>query len=64
MYLSIFSSLDHKPLEFTVEEGGTYYQLHIYERGRDSLRSIFMGKGSARRLLFSVEELIPGQSCG
>ena len=33
-------------------------------RGRDSLRSIFMGKGSARRLLFNVEELISGQFHG
>ena len=41
-----------------------FYQLHIYERGRDSLRSIFMGKGSAKRLLFNVEELIFRQSRG
>ena len=44
--------------------GGAFYQLCIYERGRDSLRSIFMGKGSAKRLLFNVEELISRQSRG
>ena len=36
----------------------------VFMRGRDSLRSIFMGKGSARRLLFNVEELISGQFHG
>ena len=41
-----------------------FYQLRIYERGRDSLRSIFMGKGSAKRLLLNVNELISGQSHG
>ena len=41
-----------------------FYQLRIYERGRDSLRSIFMGKGSAKRLLFNVDELISRQSRG
>ena len=41
-----------------------FYQLRIYERGRDSLKSIFMGKGSAKRLLFNVEELISRQSSG
>ena len=41
-----------------------FYQLRIYERGRDSLKSIFMGKGCAKRLLFIVEELIAGQSRG
>uniref|UniRef100_A0A7N2MR58 Uncharacterized protein n=1 Tax=Quercus lobata TaxID=97700 RepID=A0A7N2MR58_QUELO len=41
-----------------------FYQLRIYERSRDSLRSIFMGKGSAKRLLFNVEELISKQSHG
>ena len=41
-----------------------FYQLRIYERGRDSLKSIFMGKGCAKRLLFIVEEPIAGQSRG
>ena len=36
----------------------------VFMRGRDSVRSIFMGKESARRLLFNVEELISGQFHG
>ena len=59
-----FFFIESKTFEFRVEEGGMFYQLRIYERARDSLRSIFMGKGSAKRLLFNVEELIAGQSRG
>ncbi|KAK7819626.1 5'-3' exoribonuclease 4, partial [Quercus suber] len=33
-----------------------------YERGQDSLRSVFMGKESAERFLINVEELISKQS--
>ena len=57
---SVFFFVESKSFEFSFEEGGMFYQLHIYERGRDSLRSIFMGKGSAKRLLFNVEVLISG----
>ena len=61
---SVFFFVESKSFEFSFKEGGMFYQLHIYERGRDSLRSIFMGKGSAKRLLFNVEVLISGQSTG
>ena len=44
------SSLNQKPFEFTVEEGGMFYQLRIYERGRDSLKSIFMGKRMCKEI--------------
>ena len=46
---SIFFFVESKSFEFSVE-GGTFYLLRIYERGRDSLRSMFMGKESAKRL--------------
>ena len=61
---SVFFFVESKSFEFSFEEGGMFYQFHIYKRGRDSLRSIFMGKGSAKRLLFNVEVLISGQSTG
>ena len=63
--MALFFSLwnqNHLSFQLRKAEGGMFYQLHIYERGRDSLRSIFMGKGSAKRLLFNVEELISRQS--
>ena len=65
IWVALFFSLwnqNHLSFQLRKAEGGMFYQLHIYERGRDSLRSIFMGKGSAKRLLFNVEELISRQS--
>ena len=61
---SVFFFVESKTFEFSIEEGGMFYQLRIYGRGRDSLKSIFMGKGCAKRLLFILEELIAGQSRG
>ena len=55
---SIFFFVESKTFEFSVEEGGTYFMLHIYERNKDSLRSVFMGKESAKRILTYVEDLL------
>ena len=38
--------------------------LRLYERYRDSLRSEFMGKQSAKRLLTIVEDLISNTTPG
>ena len=54
---SIFFFVESKTSEFLVEEGGTYFMLRIFERSRDSIRSVFMGKESAKCLLAIVEEL-------
>ena len=56
---SIFFFVESKTFEFSVEEGGTFYSLRIFERYKDSLRSVFMGKDSAFRLLSYVEDLLP-----
>ena len=55
---SIIFFVEPKTFEFSVEEGGTYYMLRIYERNKDSLWSVFMGKESAKRLLTYVEDLM------
>lgn len=55
---STFFFVESKAFEFSVEEGGTYYMLRIYERNKDSLQSVFMGKESAKRLLTMVEDLM------
>ena len=55
---SIFFFIESKTFEFSVEEGGTYYMLRIYERFKDSLQLVFMGKESAKRLLTYVEDLM------
>ena len=61
---STFVFIESKTFEFVVEEGGTFYLLCIYERGRNSLRSVCLGKESAMRILIHVEELLSKQSLG
>ena len=55
---SIFFFDESKTFEFSVEEGGTYFMLRLYERNKDSLWSVFMGEESAKRLLTNVEDLL------
>ena len=55
---SIFFFVESKTFEFSVEEGGTFYVLRIFERNKDSLRLVFMGKLSAIHLLTYVEDLM------
>ena len=55
---SLFFFIESKSFEFSVEEGGTFFLLRIFERGRDSLRSVFMGKESAKRMLSMMEDFI------
>ena len=55
---SIFFFVESKMFEFSVEEGGTYFMLRIYERNKDSFRSVFTGKESAKRLSTYVEDLM------
>ena len=55
---SLFFFVESKSFEFSVEEGGSFFLLRIFERGRDSLRSVFMGKECAKRLLSIMENFI------
>ena len=59
---STFFFVESKAFEFFVKEGGTFYSLGIIEKGRDSSRFVTLGKESAKRLLFNVEELASKQS--
>ena len=61
---SVFFFVESKTFEFSVEEGGSYFLLRIFERGLTSMCSVFMGKESANRFLFHLEELISKQSPG
>ena len=61
---SIFFFVESKSFEFSVQEGGTFFLLRIFERGRDSLRSMFMGKESAKKLLSMMEDFISTESLG
>ena len=55
---SLFCFVESKSFEFSVEEGGSFFLLRIYERGRNSLRSVFMGKECAKRMLSIMEKFI------
>ena len=54
---SFFFFVESKSFEFCVEEGGSFFSLRIFERGRYSLRSVFMGKECAKRLLSMLGRL-------
>ena len=59
---SLFFFVESKSFEFSVEEGGSFFLLHIFERSRDSLQSVFMGKECAKRLLSIMENFIFSKS--
>ena len=55
---SLFFFVESKSFEFSVEEGGSFFLLRLFERGRDSLQSVFMGKECAKRMLSIMENFI------
>ena len=59
---SMFVFIESKSLEFVVEDGGSFFLLHIYEQGWISLRFVCMGKESAMRILTHIEDLVSKQS--
>ncbi|KAL0009596.1 hypothetical protein SO802_011098 [Lithocarpus litseifolius] len=54
---SFFFFIESESFEFSVEEGGSFFLLRIFERSRAALRSVFMGKECAKRLLTMLEDL-------
>ena len=58
----MFVFIESKSLEFVVEDGGSFFLLHIYEQGWISLRFVCMGKESAMRILTHIEDLVSKQS--
>ena len=64
MGVSIFFFIESKTFEFLVEEADTFYILCIYERSRESLCSVFMGKESTKCLLAIFEDLMSNVSPG
>ncbi|GMY14512.1 hypothetical protein FCV25MIE_09751 [Fagus crenata] len=50
--------IESKAFELTFDHGGGAHVVRLYERGKDTLRSIFMGMKSAKTLLDALEELV------
>ena len=61
---SLFFFVESKSFEFSIEERGSFFLLRIFERGRDSLRSVFLGKESAKRLFSIMGNFIYSESPG
>jgi hypothetical protein len=56
--------IESKAFEFTVDHGGGAFIVRLYERGKDTLQSVFMGKESAITLLAALEELVRMKNTG
>ena len=60
--MNSFPKIESKTFEFSVEEGGSYFSLRIFERGHSFMHFVFLGKESANQFLFHLEELNSNQS--
>jgi hypothetical protein len=56
--------IESKAFELKADHGGGAFTVRIYERGQDTLRSVFMGKESAKTLLATFEELASSKHSG
>ena len=52
--------IESKFFQLILEEGGRYYRLQIYERGKFFMRSVFLGKLAAQWLMANLEHLVVG----
>jgi len=46
--------------QLVIEGGGRYFLLQIFERGKYSMRSVFMGKNAAQWLMKNIEHIVIG----
>ena len=54
--------IESKFFQLVVEEGGRYFLLRIFERGKFCMRSVFRGKNAAQWLMLNIEHLVVGES--
>ena len=52
--------IESKLFQLVVEEGGNFFSLRIFERGKYFMQSVFMGRNAARWLLQSLEHTVIG----
>ena len=52
--------IESKFFQLILEEGGRYYRLQIFERGKFFMKSVFMGKNAAQWLMSNLEHLVVG----
>ena len=54
--------LESKHFQLVLEEGGRYFMLQIFERGKFCMRSVFLGKNAAHWLMSNIEHIVVGVS--
>ena len=52
--------IESKLFQLVVEEGGNYFALRIFERGKYFMKSVFMGKSAALWLMKNIELMVIG----
>ena len=52
--------VEFKLFQLLVEEGGNFFSLRIFERGKHFMKSIFMGKNAALWLMKNIEHKVVG----
>ena len=54
--------IESRFFQLLIEEGGCYFSLQIFERGKYFMRSVFMGKSAAQWLMKNIEHIVLGVS--
>ena len=54
--------IESKSFQLVVEEGGRFFLLRIFERGKFAMRSVFMCKNAAHWLMTCIEHFVVGKS--
>ena len=52
--------IESKPFQLVVEEGGNFFVLRIFERGKYFMKLVFMGKSVALWLMKNIEHKVIG----
>ena len=50
--------IESKPFQLVVKEGGNFFVLQIFERGKYFMKSVFMGKSAALWLMKNIEHTV------
>ena len=54
--------IESKLFQLVVEEGGNFFSLRIFERGKYFMQSVFMSKNAAQWLMNNIEHCDQSQS--
>ena len=54
--------IESKLFQLVIEEGGNFFSLKIFERGKYYMQSVFMGKSAALWTMWTLEHTVSGVS--